>query len=1295
MQFNITHTTEEKLKSLSERLKYLARNNNSSRNYIDQKVKSENLQFNLSLVISHIIINLKFIDRSKDVFLSIIKEYNRIEKTAITFEDFEKVHWIRTVADEIVMPELVRHFVWQVGYYKNEGKPFENPTDKNDLIRCLQIYFKRCFEDSKLTITNVELARILNDHTISKDTTINNLVKKEIIGLDSKSELYYWKGNEYSKHLGNEIASTLWLLVGGEDATILEFRKYYKLISGTQIWIDDLGIYLSYKNIAKICELAISFLNSESDLLKSDTEFSKIWLDASSYQHVDIKTEIPVVEFDYESTFDFIESVNYHKWRFPHTFDYQKTRSFCHSLFRIIVSNDAIQSTKYENILEIYKDISRPFLLWTLYNDTRREFPFVIPYLLTDLKLIPIAFKLMDKIEIDTILLSEQSNNNRKLEEASELKNNLWLEMFDFTLEQLASTPSYDKEKAELLVKIIIDLTKKVFSINSSNRNSIINHNVLKKRYDEVLKKLSNKRITNNKTYPSPPISPRLAIYLLPHITNYIKEKFQSTKSSHTEFLHLNSGLIDLSIEFLRISNLRISEGEFSKEQKGKNKKSILDLISVLQSNLAEFYSVINIDVQTYSPKGIEKRKAKRGVNEFGFEIIDWGYLFLHFEENAVLEKFNDNFFTALNFNISSDKYDKENKEQFEKIKLYLKSIMLGFISINQKKDLFELEGLPVKATINKLGKWIRNFSLLYSTDDIPQDRIDVFNEMFSTLGYDMYYQHLTSLLYRSINYFNKEEQSNFVKAFFIDSTDIGRMLTAINILDSKELQSIISKRIGDVKIEDFIKNSFTTTELKYALIEAVNSTNHWELSKPLVERIQQHFKKVKHNDENTKNFLFEINLLLAFKEKNMEKLNSIPVPKKEHSNSPINKKGESLKKFFIALFKLYNNKKYDEAIQILNSLLSNDVKNVRYAFHLYRAETLKAIESKYQVLLNQAKKDWDNFVENLTNEEKKELSLFSESIDSNNLHYLITSKDATRFDQTINRLSKKHLYDDELISIIYNYYFERDLHELAFDYINKAHKYYTENQLDIPLVITELKEQYPDEDTIRKLKLILGNLSNQREEDIPKILPNNLNGKTNLSEFILNELVQASKIMISKIESIKQITHENRFNDLLLAILKLRLPIWGWSIEDQPRVGTTLIQKQKDGSVKGGKDAGSADFVIQSSGLQIALWEGLILKDTGYTETHILKCHKYLKSLDLYFMIVYVLGENIDFDKECEKYKKHILGVNYPNDFEMDRAIGYVDVTSNFRNVGHLNISKTIHTGNKEIFHLIINLIQ
>ncbi len=1286
MKFKITHTTGKKLESLSERLRYLARSDNFYRNHVDQKIKSENLQFNLSLVISHIILNLKFIDRSKDVFLSIVEEYNRTKKTALTFENFEKINWIRTVADEITIPELVRHFVWKVGYYENEGKSIEIPIDKIDLIRCLQIYYKRCFEDSKLTITKDQLVKILKDNTSSKSITINNLQEKEIIEFDSKSELYFWKSTKYSRHLRNEIASTLWLLIGSEEATILEFRKYYRLISGTQIWVDDLGSYLSYKNTSKICELSVSFLNSESDLLNSDNEFNKIWLDANSDKRIDIKTEIPVIEFNYESAFDFIESVNYHKRRFHDAFDYQSIRSFCHSLLRIIAANDVKHSTKYENILKIIKDTSRPFLLWTLYSNIKKEYPFVIPYLLTDSELVPIAFKLIEEIELDYVFLSEQSNSDREFEERCESKSHLWLEMFDFTLEQLASTPSHDKKKAELLAKILIELSEKVFSINLNNTNNITNHNVLKKRYDEVLKKLSNKRITSFNSYPSPPVSPRLAVYLLPHFINYIKKKFQSIKPSYNEFLHLKSGLIDLSIELLRISNFRNSEGEFSKDQKEKNEKSVTDLISILKSYLSEFYSVINIDVQSYSPAKIKTRKAKRGVNEFGFEIIDWGYLYLYFEDNKFLHDFNHSFSTALNFNIRSNSYDEQNKEQFEKIKLYLKSMMLGFISINQRKIFFELEGLPVKATLNKLEKWIREFSLLYSIDDIPQKRIDVFNEKFSTFGYDMHYQFLTSLLYKSINFFTEEKQSNFVRAFFADSTDIGRMLTAVNILDSKELQSIISKRICNVKIEDFIKNSFTITELKYALVEAVNSTNHWELAAPLLARIQKHFKRVKHNNKTTKDFLFEINLLLAFKEENMYKLKSIAIPEQKYFNSSTNKKGKNLKNLFVALFNLYNEKKYDEAIQILKHLLSNDVKNIRYAFHLYRAETLKAINNNENAI-NKSKQDWDNFVNDLTAKEKKGLSFFSESIDSNSLHYFVQSKDTNRFDQIISKLSKRYLYNDEVTPLIYNFYIERNLFELAFNYILTAKEYFNKEAIPIPSIIQRLFDNSESSSLLSKYKISLERIRNLTPSKLPKITPDIVNDKHSLGEFILHEFVAASKILIDKIHGIKQITHEDRFNDLLLAILRLRFQIWGWSIHDQARRGSSPT----------GKSAGETDITIEAGNITISLIEALILKGSNkpLTQKHVLKSFTYAKNLDKYYMIIYFKGVQSKLEYAWKKYKENVQSIAFSSNFKFKKTKGFEDLTSDFEDIHHLRIARTIHGEKIEMFHIMINLAK
>jgi hypothetical protein len=559
--------------------------------------------------------------------------------------------------------------------------------------------------------------------------------------------------------------------------------------------------------------------------------------------------------------------------------------------------------------------------------------------------LLPIAFNLIDKIEIDSLLLSEQLNNDRKFEESFEVKNQFWFEMFELTLDQIISVHSNDKEKGVLIAKILIDASEKVFTINSNNRNSVINHNAFRKRYDIALKKLANKKLTTGNVYSRPPVSPRLIHSLLPDIANYLKEKTTNKKPNHIEHLNLNHGFVDLSIEMLRLANLRVSEFEISEDEKIKLDTSSIKIITLLQNEITEFYSANEIDVQLYNSKGTEKKKAKRGVSSFGFEIIDWGYLYLHFEKKNALQSFYDNFIASLTFKTDADKYDEQNKEQYEKIKLYLKSLMLAFISINQKKDFYEIDGLQVKPTLEKLENWIRELSLKYSIDEMAKERIDVFNERFNVFGYDMYYQQLTNLLYRCINFFKSQTQNMFVEDFFAASKDTGRMLTAINILDSKELRDIISNRIKSVEIEDFIALSFTTTELQYALVEAVNSDNHWELAKPLIKKIQDHFNRVKQNEEHINNFLFEISLLLAFKENDLEKLTNLPIPKRENYYPTGNKRAENIQRFFIALYKVYKEKKYDEAIPILKSLSSDEPKNIRYAFHLYRAETLKAIE--------------------------------------------------------------------------------------------------------------------------------------------------------------------------------------------------------------------------------------------------------------------------------------------------------------------------------------------------------------
>jgi len=933
---------QENIKALSERLKYLAKNSNSYSAHNDPKIKSENLKYNLSLIISKIILSLNFIDRSKENFIGCINEFNKSNNTKLSFEDFENICWIRTVCDEINIPEVVQRFLFQV--YRDDNGELEIPEEKIEITKCLLTYYKKYFEYSRLTISKETLNELITDFR-NEELSISFFIEKKIIGFDTSKDLYYWKdNNDYTRHLRNEIASTLWLSIGSEEATETEFKYFFKLIQGTQIWIDDLKTYLSVKNCLKIKDLAASFLKNEIDLLQSKNDFIKIWLDNPSYSHINIKSKIPLLNFNYNSSIEYIEDIEKNKTRFQGVFDYQKNRSYCLGLLRIIVANDNIDNNHYQLVISILKDISRPHLVWTLYNDIISEFQEVIPYLITDYALIPLAFKKLDKIDVNETLLSEQINRDKIQEESFELINKLYLEMFDIVLEDLSLKNSEFENSAQTIGRILLDNANKVFS-HGSNYNQDIDHSFYRKRYDELLKKVYSKRISNHHSFYRNNLNPRFVFYILVELVEFLKKQEQKINVHYNEYLNISSGFLDLSIEVLKLTNLQPIEDELEQVEKQKIEKAKNDLIELLEKHITAFYTTTEIEVQTYDEKTSEKKQIKRGVNEFGFEIIDWGYLYLHFKKNGVLKKFNENFINSLNFKTDGDKYNDQNIEQFEKIKLYLKSLMIANISINSNKILLEIEELSAAEVLNETQVLIKEMAIKYSYDDLINERINVFTERFNIYGFNKYYQTLISLLYQNINIFEQEDLDKFIDAFFEESIDIGGMLSAINILENKHLQENIASKIKNIQLDKFIESSHTITELENALIEAINSENHWELAKPLLERIQKHLTRVKQNNDNTNNFLFEINLLLAFKEKKINRLKELVVPINEYRYPKENPKGENDKQFFIALHKLYNEKKSDEAITILKSLLSKNNKNVKYAFHLFRAQTLKALE--------------------------------------------------------------------------------------------------------------------------------------------------------------------------------------------------------------------------------------------------------------------------------------------------------------------------------------------------------------
>lgn len=1283
MQFMKTYASGEKVKSLAERFRHYARKDSTYKDYVDQGIKSENLRYNLSWVISHIILNLHFVDRSPEVFENIIAEYNAGYGTSLNIEDFQSIYWVRTISGEVRIPSVVRSFVWKIGFDEKEGKTAEIPEGKEHLARCLQIYYRRCFESARLTIPLERLNKIIRTNG-APQLSIDFFVQKGIVSYDKEGDCYNWLGGEYTRHLRNEIGATLWLLLGSSNATAADFAQYFKLLNGAQIWVDDnLKGFLTNKDTGRIVELAVAYLQNEDDLLRSDDEFAKAWLDAPDYQHVGVGSEMPHVEFNYTSSVDFIEHVGYHKWSQHGMFDHQSTRSFCYSLLRIIIINDPKHPVPYQNVQQLLKDISRPFLVWALYKEIQRGFPEIIPHLLDDTELVPLAYKLADKVDIAPVFLKEQSDDTKRTGEGHYLKQGLWLEMFELTLQDIAGAHQYEEEYGKVLAKVLLDAAEQIFLSNNNDHNQVAKHGSLRKKYGDALSKLSSKRLTGGNRYPGPQIAPRLIFTVLLTMAKYLKEKGDSPLLPRNEFIHLQSGLLDLSIETLRLANTRIPEEEIADGQLEEIKQVSETMIALLQQLIIGFYTAEDIAVETYHKRENAKRRARRGVNDFGFEIIDWGYLFLHFEKARVFDAVNDSFEASLDFDVSAGWHTDRNREQYEKIRLYLKSLMVGFIAINKNRTQYEIEGLPVANVLEKLERQIKELSLAHSINEVTSKRIDVFDERFR-YGYDMYYQPLTKLLYRSVNYFKGPARNAFIEAFFRSSINIGRMLAAMNLLDSRELTDVISKRIGAIPVETFIESSSTTTELQSALVEAANSDNHWNLAKPLMERIQEHFKRVQHYEQGTEYLLFEVNLLLAFKEKDYAALLEVPVPDEE-GHHPINIRwGESMQRYYTALFKIYNDRNYKEGIGILKSLLSADAKNIQYAFHLYRAETLNAIGTNLNITsLTQAQQDWENFSNSLSDEEKSGLANIADPLNSNSLHYFATANDAVRFDQTVNELPARYLYDDEMVPVIYGYYMERDLHELAFDYIQKAQEHFFNNDTAIPPEISQLLSRSESVKLLSKYRLSLERISSLSPKNIPNVAPEIINDKRQLETFILNEIIQAARIIDEKREALRQVTHENRYNDFLQAILRLRFPFWGWSIQDQVRLGTST----------GGADAGNADLVIEAGGNKIALVEAFILRDGDYTRLHILKCKKYIGSITKFYIVVYYLGNSLEFENKWTAYKGDVLKTAYPDDFSIDATIGFEDFSDQFENVDNFKIARTIHNNRNEMFHVMINL--
>jgi len=1280
---------QSKLQSLSERIKCFSRKNTTGSHFYEIFYEKE--KYCLSLLTAHIILKLSFPDKSKEVFMSIIRDYNTKNNKELKFEEFEKIHWIRIIQNEVILPEAVRYTVGLIAKEDEKINIDTFPENRRDMALCLASYYKTFDEPS---ITEDELEQILASLNLTEESILY-LLKKNILKFNKDNKKYFWHGHiNYQEQFENEVSALLWMLLKKQFPNLEKaFERYIYLADKTGLYFRKLHSLLSIEDLKLLYEQAVNYILNDQDLLLCDDELDKMRLDAKHHFSVNINEKAP--NFDLKSNnicellekFDLLEKLRICEYT------YQETRNYVYMILHLVFQYEQTQYSEKTYIKKFLTDLERPSIFFEMRHLLVNCYPHMTPFLVSDIELIPTAFKMLDDMNLnDNMFFSGEGAGNKLIKE-HKFHNEIWLELFEITTDYLSEIYQFnnnDKKNGQLmgeaLAGIFIGVINKIFEqyhSNVSSRDFILN--IMQERYTtayQIFKKAKTKfSIFNKGLY----VKSKLSYFLLPYIIENIELRLSNSKAKYYHYFDFKIANLDILIDMLELTIDPYDSIEMGEEQKNIFNNLVVNSLKCIYDYLTYFFTAEKIDVIEYD-LSVKTKDAEIIFDIDKLNITNWALLVMLMEKYGLYQRLMNAFETSVKFDKSKNQFEYPNKNQYYRIRVMLKILLHSYLNLKKEEIKYAFPAEQQEKITANLEKSIIKYAIIYSKNDIQNNRIDAFYEIYLP-GENTNINDTLNLLLMALNHFPVDLQKEFVKGFFHETINLMRILAAVNSIESDEVKKIASDYIMKINIDEYIDSCSTVTEWEETLIEAVNSEKHWYFAESLLRNIKKHYERRNINNDNNNFFIYQIELSLALRNNDFEKLKNVQFKRKGYgTHNEYNP--ENIKTYFTALFYIENDTDYDKAINLLSSLSANDEMNLRYSLLLYRARFLKSIKSNDADLINGDEIDtgwheWQNFIKRLGKDGEKIIESHQESINLNSLPYYIIHKDYVNFDHAITKISKSNelLYSSNLAKLIYDFYIERGLENEAFRFLNKAADFFRKNGKKTPVIINELLIN-PGNQVLKKLRGAFRDIITLNYKQIPFVTPPIINGKKELRVFILYELIKSLQKLQDRIMAIDI---EDNYTDLIQSILSMRFPFYGWNISEQPHRGASPA----------GKRAGEVDLAVTAGGEDIALIEALILKTGNLKKTseHILKSFSYSNRSDQYYIVVYYQGKKEKFNYYWEKYKGNIAKIVFPKNRILKKPKSpFIDLNDEFDNIQTFKVAKTSHKGNFELYHIMVD---
>lgn len=1235
----------------------------TARDYDRQKDKHKELLF-----IRHLKDVLEINEATSKELDKLIETYESTYKLSLDKDWLFNSHYFKATKEDSVFK------ITGVDYYKKLLDNWKIFKFINELHN-----YKESKYDSSILIKKNVFNKVFNQHKALYSNTpdIDDLIENKVIAETPKGYILSTRSGtpNYFFDLADRIKAIFWQKLL-DDSTfkndtdrVLKFLTYSKYDGHRQ----DIVSHISSQAKRRLKETALKMVLNEPDLTTIEQEFDKVILDDEIHSRNNWNYDIKLQDDDLKPTDDTYDlydemlkvSDNYNSNLFYNQESRTDLSYLVDELLNLDIeypkNNDSENFTYSHYPITkqlLLEGLNKPYLLWKTAYFLKTRGLSRLPYLLIEEKLASLTFRLLDNIEIEVL----------PDETVSQVRTKMLKIAIELIFDQITSSHNFNKQ---LLANITYQIFKEV---NRDKFQSIRNLRTIelyeqkigdKKERENILLETVEDYTQDVNSFPKrakPAIISQHLPLLLEHLHTYRPVKELSNGSWHLPLQKLDylSWLSEIVVKY-QLKNEKVDSNI---------EQNIAKLFLDIYLSAIEKTSITKTD---YPSLELEDTIPSWYLDNEHLDNIKWIYPLIVLNRNNLFSKFVN---PTITFISDEDIYDDFNQYSARRLRSHLFIFLSTLNTINNKNsDLFRLQKECKKIKTYLEASIVE--ILKKNTIQHKKNNLDILDEFLERSFKSSNKSELIPQIANSINWFSDKKE---IINVLTKTSDLTRLLIILDWITAEGLKKELIKKIKKSKITAFIKSRRWNPEIELIIRKLTYHPKLVEQTKEALDYWKEN--ATTHSKKDLEKVSYLVTLMLAYNNKDENALNATKVP--EHKSYKVHKEFEvdSYKQFFRGLIRFETNA--ESAYQIFDNLHHQFPKHSTIALNRFAAKVNWASKIKKNTLFEEALDEWKIMETSLP---ESYVEPIKDKIWTNQLtaYYHLENKD--EFDRLYLSIPFPYNMKEDIVELKIGMLLKFQLREDAKKVLFNATNYHKDSVGKVPKFILKLKSKLDDETDIKFLQNNFNEIFASQPKTLIQIFPDRLNAENSLGSFIANEVALASSKMLDKINAVRDVGLEDKYNDLVQLALDARVAQWGWQVKDQARGGFSGNQKKYN--------PGERDIIIcNGNGEPLIVCEAFIWTDKRKAESHIKKVFNYHHNRKNFIMLVYDKRQYKNFDSSWKKYKEDVLpNLSYPSGFGIKKS-KWKELTKKFGyQSSAIKVGCSNHEKGTKIFHIMVNL--